>query len=174
MADRGVAGETALQTVEFEAHQLLITAPSFEDTYLLATAQQYVDQLLDVVRPLLVETAEWGEVDVQQQLQSAFQNALRIKLQTICCKDLFDTIWPDPGSRIQRSLVVTEREAQLQNSSLVSERESLSVELTLVPGIRRYAWNCELVDYCSFSIDGKEGLGQPETVCEAVVVVVEE
>ena len=127
-------------------------------------------RLLKVLDAFMIEpNREENRAQIQVQLQQAFRCALEIKFQTFCCEDLFDTIWPLPGSSVERSLVTTEWQAHLQNTVDFEGAERLKVKVPLLPGIRRHRRRGDFTDLCSFNLEGREGLGKPETVCQGVI-----
>ena len=114
-------------------------------------------RLSDRVEPLfgLQNPLDLWEVDIikewQRQrpaLKKIFVSALKVKTKALVSKDIFEVIFPVPGGKYDPEH--TELERLERDNGRFELGQSPVVQLCLVPGLRKFAFDRKLVDYNSF------------------------
>ena len=114
-------------------------------------------RLSDRVEPLfgLQNPLDLWEVDIikewQRQrpaLKKIFVSALKVKAKALVSKNIFEVIFPVPGRKYDPEH--TELERLERDNGRFELGQSPVVQLCLVPGLRKFAFDRKLVDYNSF------------------------
>lgn len=172
-----LGGELALRNIEYQAHRSLIEDQHFQKNFLIAEAEHLAKRFLNVLRPFLPEFNEEGgenEVDREEMLQDlrlAYRYGLEVKMWSICCTSLFDVVWPYPDSSIPDEMVKTVEQVRSGDGHGGRRWRHVKVKMPLMPGIRQYPSEERPIDYCSFNVSGRQGLGVPELLRRATVVL---
>lgn len=161
------AGSRHLRSIEASATRELIEDRHFRNTFLSGATKGLADRMWEVISFFLVESNNAKtKKRIRDQLEEVYHHAFEIKFWTLCCEELFDTIWPPADSRVQSNLATLERSELPQDESMVN--------LPLVPGLQRYEWNEGLAGISSFKLDDKkEFLKEPQVVYRAIIAVLE-
>ena len=110
-------------------------------------------------------------ISIKRDLESIFQNALKVKTQVIVGKYMFGTIWPSRGSAYEESLMRTQSAESVPSYGEMSNCAPMKVKLPLVPGLRFYSHEKKSVDYCGFTKSDESVLGKSKVFCKAVVAI---
>ncbi|KFY32333.1 hypothetical protein V493_00300 [Pseudogymnoascus sp. VKM F-4281 (FW-2241)] len=158
-----------LQTVDSVAHQFVVDNHHFKEVFLPRTAKKLARRLLHVFDPLVKGKYSVGEEDLEQELDSIFRSALEIKTLGMTANHILELIWPSRSTIFDRNSMTEEPLGRNRDSCNDPEKVAKKVLLTLVPGLRAYSYDRQVVDYCNFTSGEEKGLDHGDLIAHALV-----
>jgi hypothetical protein len=133
-------------------------------------------RLLLTFGPILQSRPERNEEDgkadealLRERLVGIFSDALELKLLTMVSKDMFECIWPSLETPFDLDTMETERTRFCIDD--VESYDLRRVTLVLVPGLRLYEYDRQMVDYFGFKREHEQCTGSYRTLQKAIVLV---
>jgi hypothetical protein len=134
-------------------------------------AKGLAERHLEILAPFITEKgkAECTE-KLMWRLEGIFTIALDLKVFLMTTKDMFECIWPAPGSDFDVDTMETARPRR-QEINQYDQTESPRVVLPVTPGLRVYSHDRQLVDYNGFRKVGDHVVGQQGVVAKSMVYI---
>lgn len=132
-------------------------------------AKRLAEQHLEILAPFIAEkeNTECTE-QLRWRLEGIFIIALNLKVHLMITKDMFECIWPAPGSDFDVDTMETARPRR-QEITQYDQTGSPRVVLPVTPGLRVYSHDRQMVDYNGFREVGDHVEGQQSVIAKAVV-----
>jgi hypothetical protein len=148
-----IDGEDVARNLDFAAHHTLINNEYFQRDIIPMRAAELAKRLRLALDPVLeAEKAYSGwRTDISNlwkprlaALKYIFEFALRIKTKVLVTQDMFEIVLPAHGDSYDERLM------QVENG--LPANESSRVLLAVAPGLQRFEYNRQMVDYNSFRL----------------------
>jgi hypothetical protein len=164
---------------EFAAHEECIDDPFIHDKVIPRRAERFAQQLLDCTMPLLEAHADMSEDyaaiadewrEAKQQLAEIFKQALYAKVRLLLSTDTYMCDFHMHGTPFNSDIMHDGAEGLVHGTDSKSDGV---VDITIFPGLIRYATKEEDFNYNRFSVVRKrapEGVGA-EVLKKAVVLI---
>jgi hypothetical protein len=111
------------------------------------------------------------EARLRERLLGVFGDALELKLIAMVSKDMFECIWPSLETPFDPDTMETERAWFCDGDDDVENYNSKRVQLVLVPGLRLYEYDRQMVDYFGFKREHERCTGSYRMLQKAVVLI---
>ncbi|KAL5354077.1 hypothetical protein ACLOAV_000162 [Pseudogymnoascus australis] len=167
---RSLSSIEVLQAVDSVAHQFVVNSRHFKEVFLPRTAKKLARRLFCVLDPLVKGKYSVGEEDFEEELDSIFRSALEIKTHGMTTNHILELIWPSRSTVFERDSMAEEPLGYYSDGSNNTVRGAKKVLLTLVPGLRAYSYDRQVVDYCNFTSGDEKGLGDGDLIAHALVI----
>lgn len=152
------------------AHQFVVDNHHFKEVFLPRTAKRLAKRLLNALAPLVKGKYSVGEKDFEEELEAIFRSALEIKTLGMTANHVLEFIWPSRSTVFENDSMAEEASGSYTDGRGNSEKKAKKVLLTLVPGLRVYSYERQLVDYCNFTSGDEKGLGKGDLVAHTLVM----
>ncbi|KAJ4299562.1 hypothetical protein N0V90_004808 [Kalmusia sp. IMI 367209] len=163
--------KNVLRSLDFASHRSVIRSEQFQNNVLPRKAKALAERHLEILAPFIAEKekAECTE-KLRWRLEGIFTIALDLKVLLMTTKDMFECIWPAPGSDFDVDIMETARPRR-QEIVQYNQTESPRVVLPVTPGLRVYSNDRQMVDHNGFRKVGDHVNGQQSIVAKSVVYV---
>ncbi|KAF2109608.1 hypothetical protein BDV96DRAFT_691638 [Lophiotrema nucula] len=165
-----------LRSIDFAAHRRVFDQNFFKEAIFPKMASRLERRLIVALGPILPSRPRYNEGDeeadealLRQRLNGIFCDALELKLLAMVSKDMFECIWPPLDTPFDPDTMETERTRFCVDDA--ESNNSKRVRLVLVPGLRSYEHDRQMVDYFGFKREHEQCTGSYRTLQKAVVLV---
>jgi hypothetical protein len=170
-AKTSIDDKSVLRSIDFASHRSLIEDEHFQNTVLHRKAKALAERHLDILTPFISEKSKTECTEILRvRLEGIFTVALGLKVLVMATKDMFECIWPTPGSEFDVDTMET-AQPRRQGIDQYDWIEGSRVVLPVAPGLRLYSHDRELVDYNGFIEVGDCADGQPRVIAKSVVYI---
>jgi hypothetical protein len=125
---------------------------------------------LEILAPLIAEKnkAECTE-KLRWRLKGIFTIALNLKVLLMTTRDMFECVWPAPGSEFDLDTMETARPRRQEIDQYDQTERPRVVVLPVSPGLRVYSHDRQMVDYNGFKMVGDHVDGPQNIIAKSMV-----
>ena len=170
-AKTSIGDKNILRSLDFASHRSLIKNDRLQKIVLPRKAKSLAEQHLKILAPFIAEKdkAECTKA-LGRRLEGVFTVAFDLKVLLMTTKNMFECIWPAPGSEFDINTMETAR-PRGREMDRDGQTESPRVVLPVTPGLRAYLHDRQMVDYNGFRNVGDRVDGQQSVVAKSMVYI---